>query len=64
VGPSGSGKSTILRLITRMIDPTAGSILLDGINTNSINLGELNFFCVCGFYNNNRNNNNNDNNNI
>jgi osmoprotectant transport system ATP-binding protein len=30
VGPSGSGKSTMLRMINRLIDPTAGTITLDG----------------------------------
>jgi osmoprotectant transport system ATP-binding protein len=30
VGPSGCGKTTTLRMINRMIDPTEGSILLNG----------------------------------
>jgi osmoprotectant transport system ATP-binding protein len=30
VGPSGCGKTTSLRMINRMIDPTGGTILLDG----------------------------------
>ncbi len=30
VGPSGCGKTTSLRMINRMIDPTEGTILLDG----------------------------------
>jgi len=30
VGSSGCGKTTILRMINRMVDPTAGQILIDG----------------------------------
>ncbi|MEU6818762.1 ABC transporter ATP-binding protein [Streptomyces sp. NPDC046860] len=30
VGPSGCGKTTTLRMINRMVDPSEGSILLDG----------------------------------
>ena len=30
VGPSGCGKTTILRMINRLIEPTAGQILVDG----------------------------------
>lgn len=32
VGPSGCGKTTSLRMINRMIDPSSGSILLNGKN--------------------------------
>jgi osmoprotectant transport system ATP-binding protein len=30
VGPSGCGKTTAMRLVNRMIEPTAGDILIDG----------------------------------
>jgi osmoprotectant transport system ATP-binding protein len=32
VGSSGSGKTTILRMVNRMVDPTSGSIEIDGVD--------------------------------
>ena len=32
IGPSGTGKSTLLRCINRLVDPTAGEILFDGVD--------------------------------
>ncbi|MBE5960155.1 MAG: amino acid ABC transporter ATP-binding protein [Lachnospiraceae bacterium] len=32
IGPSGSGKSTLLRCLNRLEEPTAGEILLEGVN--------------------------------
>ncbi|MHB9858269.1 ABC transporter ATP-binding protein [Streptomyces sp. YIM S03343] len=32
VGPSGCGKTTTLRMINRMVDPTEGTISLDGVD--------------------------------
>ena len=36
VGSSGSGKTTLLRMINRMIDPTSGSIQIDGEDTSTL----------------------------
>jgi osmoprotectant transport system ATP-binding protein len=36
VGPSGSGKTTILRMINRLIEPTSGTIGVDGADIMSI----------------------------
>ncbi|MGH2516704.1 MAG: ABC transporter ATP-binding protein [Ktedonobacterales bacterium] len=33
LGTSGSGKTTLLRMVNRLIDPTSGSILIDGVAT-------------------------------
>src|SRR3954467_5273752 len=41
VGPSGSGKSTLVDLIPRFYEPSAGRILLDGIDTRDIKLPAL-----------------------
>ncbi|WP_374974989.1 ATP-binding cassette domain-containing protein [Microbacterium trichothecenolyticum] len=36
VGPSGCGKTTSLRMINRLIDPTSGTITLDGLDVLSV----------------------------
>jgi osmoprotectant transport system ATP-binding protein len=41
VGPSGCGKTTSLRMINRMIEPTGGTILVDGRDVSAIDAAEL-----------------------
>ncbi len=41
VGESGSGKTTAGRVILRLADPTAGSIVFDGHDISTLNRGEL-----------------------
>ena len=41
IGLSGSGKSTLLRCINRLIDPTEGQILWDGVDITAAELAEL-----------------------
>ncbi|CAJ1001255.1 glycine betaine/L-proline ABC transporter ATP-binding protein ProV [Brevibacillus aydinogluensis] len=41
MGLSGSGKSTLVRLINRLIEPTAGSILIDGEDIVRMNAEQL-----------------------
>jgi ATP-binding cassette subfamily B protein len=36
VGETGSGKSTVAKLLTRLMDPTLGAVLLDGIDVRDI----------------------------
>ena len=41
IGLSGSGKSTLMRCINRLIDPTSGTVILDGADVTSANQREL-----------------------
>ncbi|HEY0889231.1 MAG TPA: ABC transporter ATP-binding protein [Nocardioides sp.] len=41
VGPSGCGKTTTLRMINRLIEPTAGEIWIDGKNVTHVDPDEL-----------------------
>jgi ATP-binding cassette, subfamily B, bacterial len=42
IGENGQGKTTIVKLITRLYDPTAGRILLDGIDLREYSIEDLN----------------------
>lgn len=41
VGPSGSGKSTLLRLLDLYIEPTAGRVLIDGHDIQTVSLQDV-----------------------
>jgi glycine betaine/proline transport system ATP-binding protein len=44
MGLSGSGKSTLVRCINRLIDPTAGTVLVDGEDVTAMDIRELRDF--------------------
>jgi ATP-binding cassette subfamily B protein len=41
VGHTGSGKSTLVGLVPRLMDPTAGAVLLDGVDLRDLDPAEL-----------------------
>ncbi|WP_299441852.1 ABC transporter ATP-binding protein [uncultured Rhodospira sp.] len=41
VGPSGAGKSTVLNLVARLLDPSAGRVLIDGQDTAAVTRASL-----------------------
>ena len=41
VGPSGAGKSTVFNLLTRLVDPASGEVLLGGVSVAQYDLGVL-----------------------
>ena len=41
VGKTGAGKTTLVSLVTRFYDPTAGAILLDGVDLRDYRLADL-----------------------
>lgn len=41
MGLSGSGKSTLIRMLNRLIEPTSGDILIDGVHITNLNKAEL-----------------------
>lgn len=36
IGPSGAGKSTLIRCVNRLVEPTSGSVRLDGLELTSL----------------------------
>src|SRR5215813_13635794 len=40
-GPSGSGKTTLVNLLPRFFDPTNGTIFVDGVPINDIDIHDL-----------------------
>jgi ABC-type multidrug transport system fused ATPase/permease subunit len=41
VGPNGSGKTTLVSLLPRLLDPTAGAVLIDGLDISTVSLRSL-----------------------
>ena len=41
VGETGSGKSTLAKLLTRLMDPTAGEVTIDGVDLRTVRFGSL-----------------------
>ena len=41
IGENGQGKTTVVKLITRLYDPTEGEILLDGVDLREYSLDDL-----------------------
>ncbi len=41
VGRSGSGKSTLVNLLNRIVEPTHGSVTIDGLNISKVDLSSL-----------------------
>lgn len=42
IGPNGAGKTTVFNLLTKVYQPTKGTILLDGVDTHGMNTAQVN----------------------
>ena len=42
IGPNGAGKTTVFNLLTKVYQPTRGSIMLDGIDTSGMTTAQVN----------------------
>jgi len=42
IGPNGAGKTTVFNLLTKVYQPTRGTILLDGMDTHNMNTAQVN----------------------
>lgn len=41
IGSSGSGKSTIIKMLMKELDPTEGNIIINGVNTTTMNRNQI-----------------------
>ncbi len=41
IGPSGAGKSTLIRCVNRLVEPTSGQIVLDGVEVTAMSRREV-----------------------
>jgi phosphonate transport system ATP-binding protein len=41
IGPSGAGKSTLIRCVNRLVEPTSGTVLLDGAELTRLGINQL-----------------------
>ena len=41
IGPSGAGKSTLIRCVNRLVEPTSGDVLLNGVSLTSLGQNQL-----------------------